>query len=126
MNASAGAVRLNPASGSTSGKPTWSTIQACPSGHQGSAVFREVHRDRSSTNSISAATDQVARPFSGTLQASIAQIQAAGGIPDGGTQQFVIVCFSGPSGTGTLDRAMSVYITYSANGSTYTTRTTAG
>ena len=120
-SAGAGAVRLNPGSGATSGRPTWSTTQACPSGHKGSAVFREVHRDGSSTNSISEATNQVAAPFGGTLQASIARIQAAGGIPDGGTQQFVIVCFSGPSGTGTQDRAMSLYITYSADGSKYTT-----
>lgn len=120
-SAGAGAVRLNPASGATSGRPTWSTTQACPSGHKGSAVFREVHHDGSSTNSISEATNQVAAPFGGTLQASIARIQAAGGIPNGGTQQLVIICFSGPSGTGTQDRAMSLYITYSADGSKYTT-----
>ena len=117
-------VRLNPGSGATSSTPTWSTTVACPAGHQGSAVFREVHGDGTSTNSISAATDHVAAPFSGTLQASIAQIQAAGGIHNGGTQKFVIICFSGPSGTGTMDRAMSMYISYSSDGSRYTTSAT--
>ncbi|HLK00446.1 MAG TPA: hypothetical protein VKU39_11130 [Streptosporangiaceae bacterium] len=119
-----GAVRLNPGSGATSSKSTWSTSQACPAGHQGSAVFREVHGDGSSTNSISGATDRVAAPFRGTLQASVAQIQVAGGIHNGGTQKFVVICFSGPSGTGTMDRAMSVYITYSSDGSKYTTSAT--
>jgi hypothetical protein len=122
--ASAFSVRLNPGSGATSSTPSWSTTEGCPSGHQGSAIFREVHPD-GTTNSISEMTNQVTAAFSGTLQASIAQIQAAGAIQNGRSQQFVIICFSGPSGTGTLDRAMSVYITYSADGSRYTTSATA-
>ncbi|HLK02122.1 MAG TPA: Ig-like domain-containing protein [Streptosporangiaceae bacterium] len=116
-----GAVNLNPTTGATSSTPTWATTTACATGFQGSAVFREVHSDGTTTNNISAATNSVAAPFTGTLQASIAQIQAAGGIPNGGTQELVVVCFSGASATGTADPEMEIFITYSADGSTYST-----
>ena len=115
-----GAVTLNPATGATGGKPTWSTSTACAAGFRGSAVFREVHADEATTNSISKATNTVTAPFDGTLQAPIAAIQAAGRIPNGGTQELVIICFSGPSLTGTSHPEMSTFITYSANGTSYT------
>ena len=116
-----GAVNLNPTSGATSSTPTWATTQGCASGFQGSAVFREVHSDGTSTNNISAANNNVVAAFSGTLQANLAQIQAAGGIPNGGTQELVVICFSGPSATGSADPEMDIFVTYSADGSTYAT-----
>jgi hypothetical protein len=119
------AVQLNPDSGPTSSTPTWSTATACATGFQGSAVFREVHRDKVSTNSISRATHSDTAPFGGTLQAPISAIQAAGGIPDGGTQKLVVICFSGPALTGTSHQEMDIFVTYSADGRTYTTRSTA-
>jgi len=119
-----GAVQLSATSGATTAKPTWSTTVACAAGFQGSAVFREVHSDGTSTNSISPAVNGTAAPFSGTLQATIAQIQTAGGIPNGGTQELVVICFSGASTTGTSDPEMDIFITYSADGSTYTTNST--
>jgi len=119
-----GAVQLSATSGATTAKPTWSTTVACAAGFQGSAVFREVHSDGTSTNSISPAVNGTAAPFSGTLQATIAQIQTAGAIPNGGTQELVVICFSGPSLTGTSDPEMNLFITYSADGSTYTTGST--
>jgi hypothetical protein len=114
-----GAVTLNPASGATSSKPTWSTSTACPAGLRGSAVFREVHAD-GTTNSISQANNSVAAPFGGTLQANIAQIQAAGGIRNGGNQEFVVICFSAQSLTGTSHWEMRTFVTYSADGTSYT------
>lgn len=120
-----GAVTLNPASGPTSGKPTWSTSTGCPAGFQGSAVFREVHANGSTTNTISVVVNRAAAPFSGTLQASIARIKAAGGIPNGGTQELAVICFSGPSLEGNSHPAMSTFITYSANGASYTSSGTA-
>jgi Bacterial Ig-like domain (group 3) len=122
-----GAVQLSPASGPTSGKPTWSTTTACASGFQGSAIFREVHSDGTTTNSISPVVNGTAVPFSGTLQATIAQIQQAGGIPNGGTQELVVICFPGPSSTGgSSDAEMDIAIHYSADGSSYTTDTNFG
>lgn len=114
-----GAVTLNPASGATSGKPTWSTKIACAAGFQGSAVFREVHAD-GTTNSVSRVVNGTSAPFGGTLQAPISAIQAAGHVADGGTQELVVICFSGRSLTGTSHPQMSTFITYSANGASYT------
>lgn len=114
-------VTLNPSSGSVNSTPTWSTSAACASGYQGSAVFREVHSDGTTTNTISPVVNGTAAPFHGKLQASIARIMAFGGVPKGGTQKFIVLCFSGPSLTGKSQRAMSVYVKYSADGSTYTT-----
>ena len=120
-----GAVQLNPPTGATTSKPTWSTTVACNAGFQGSAVFREVHADGVTTNSISAAVNGTAAPFSGTLQATMAQIQTAGGIAAGGTQELVVVCFSGASLSGTSDNEMNIFVTYNANG-TYSTSATQG
>ena len=120
----AGALQMVPGSGPTNSTPTWHTTVACPSGFQGSATFKEVHADGTLTNFIAPIVNGTASPFSGTLQASIAQIQAAGGIPDGGTQKLFVTCFSGQSGLGNAGNEMVVYITYSANGSTYSTSST--
>ncbi len=118
------AVTLNPSSGAANSTPTWSTSTACASGFQGSAVFREVHNDGTTTNTISPVVNGTAAPFHGTLQASIARIQAAGGVPKGGTQKLVVICFSGESLTGKSEQQMTTYIKYSADGSTYTTSST--
>lgn len=119
------AVQLDPASGPASSMPTWSTATACAPGFQGSAIFREVHRDGVSTNSISPIVNGTSAPFHGILQASISAIQAAAGIPDNGTQKLVVICFSGQSGTGTPHPEMDLFITYSADGRTYTTSSAA-
>ena len=111
-----GTVQLSATSGPTSGKPTWSTNTACPAGFRGSAIFREVHADGTTTNSISKVVNGTAAPFSGTLQATMAQIQTAGGIATGGTQELVVICFSGPSLTGTSDNEMDTFVTYNADG----------
>lgn len=122
--ASGAGVALSAASGPVSSTPTWSTAVACPSGYQGSATFKEVHSDGVSTNLIAPIVNGTAAPFKGTLQASIAQIQAAGGIRDGGTQKLFVTCYSGQSGTGNGQTEMQVYVTYSADGSTYSTSAT--
>ncbi len=118
-----GAVNLNPTTGSLSSKPTWATTVGCNSGFQGSAVLREVHSDGVSTNSVSPAVNGTASQFSGTLQATMAQIESAGGFSAGGTQELVVVCFSGASLTGTSDNEMDIFVTYNADG-TYSTGTT--
>lgn len=118
-----GAVNLNPTTGPLSSKPTWATTVACNPGFQGSAVLREVHSDGVTTNTVSPVVNGTAAAFGGTLQATMAQIQGAGGIATGGTQELVVVCFSGASLTGTSDNEMNIFVTYNADG-TYTTGTT--
>jgi len=119
-----GAVQLNPTSGPTSSTPTWATSVGCSSGFQGSAVLREVHADGTTTNSVSPAVNGTSAPFSGTLQASMSTIKTLGGIANGASQELVVVCFSGPSLTGSSDNEMDIFVTYSADGSTYSTSST--
>lgn len=121
---SAASVQLVPASGKTSSTPTWKTAVACPAGFQGSATFKEVHADGTSTNLIAPIVNGTASAFRGTLEASIALIKTAGHIPDGGTQKLFITCYSAQSGTGQLQNQMTMYITYSADGTSYTTSAT--
>lgn len=116
-------VTMIPASGSTNSTPTWSTTTACPSGFQGSGIFRAIN-SAGNTYSISGATNDVTAPFRGTLLGNIAEIQDFGDIPNGGTQELVVICFSGDSLTGSPHEQMSMFITYSADGSTYTTSAT--
>jgi hypothetical protein len=115
-----GHVSLSPASGPTSGTPTWATDEACHTGFQGSAVFRIVEPS-GGTFSISGGVASVTAPFSGTLQDPISVIQQVAGVPNGGTAELVVYCFSGASLTGTSDPEMSTFITFSADGSSYST-----
>ena len=119
----AGTVRLSPASGPVSSKPTWKTSVACPAGYQGSAVFSELHSDGTTFTTIAPVVDGTNLPFSGTLLGSIAKIQFFGQIPNGGTQELFVQCASGPGGTGNVQNDMKIYITYSADGTSYTTST---
>jgi hypothetical protein len=114
-----GAVALVPASGQISSPPTWSTNVACKTGFQGSAVFKAIVPGTATpptTFSISAGTNSVTNPFSGSLNLSLSTIQSLSGVAAGGNQEFVVYCFSGASQTGTSDPEMSTFITYNADG----------
>jgi hypothetical protein len=113
---------LSPATGLTAKTPGYSS-PACPSGYQGSGVVREVSRN-GSVATFSITSNTVTAPFTGTLYASLTQLQAFAGIPNGGTQQVTIVCYSGPSEEGKQEPAYNVWLTYSADGKSYTTSST--
>ena len=119
-NTGTATVALNPASGPEGSSPTWSTTTGCPTGFQGSAVFRAVLAS-GQTFSISGATNTVTAPFRGTLELPVSEIQTVARVPNGGTMEFAVICFSGESLTGTSHREMDTFITFSADGKTYTT-----
>ena len=113
----------------TSTSPTWSTTVGCPTGFQSSAVVKEVHSDGTTTNSVSVFVNSATVPLTGPipaqpLQATMAQIQSTGGIPNGGTQELFVICYAGNSGTGASQPFMNTFVTYSADGTTYTTSNT--
>jgi hypothetical protein len=113
----------------TSTSPTWSTTVGCPSGFQSSAVVKEAHADGTSS-SASVFVNSATVPLTGAipaqpLQGTMAQIQGFGAIPNGGTQELYVICYSGNSGTGNAQPFMDLFVTYSADGSTYTTSATA-
>jgi hypothetical protein len=117
------AVQLNPASGPIASTPTWATSSACPTGYQGSGVFRIV-QPHGLTTSISQATNDVVTAFHGTLIANIAEIQAYANIANGGSAELVMICFSGDSLTGKAAFVMTTYISFSSDGQTYSTSAT--
>ena len=126
MGTDPGTVNLVPTSGPVNSTPTWATTEACPANFQGSAIFREVHSDGVTTNSISPVVNGTAAAFSGTLDTTIANIKAAGGIANGGTQELFVICYSAQSGTGNSENVMNIFIQYSADGTTYSTSSSQG
>jgi hypothetical protein len=123
VGAEPGDVALSPTSGPTSSTPTWTTTTGCPTGLQGSAVFR-IEEGGGNTFTISPTAPSVASAFSGTLQDPISTIQTVAGLANGGTDELVVYCFSGASLTGTSSPEMSTFLTISADGSTYSTSNT--
>jgi hypothetical protein len=117
-------VNLNPPSGRVSLTPTWATPAGCPAGHQGSAVFRII-QPTGYTFSVSGANALVTVPFHGVMLDPIGLIQDVAHVPNGSTAELVIVCFSGQSLTGTPQREMHTFVTFSANGFNYTSSSTA-
>ena len=117
-----GDVSLSPASGSTSTSPTWATTVGCPTGFQGSAVFR-IEEGGGATFSISPTIAVVTSAFTGAMENndSIATIQSVAGLANGGTDELVVYCFSGASLTGTSSPEMSTFLTISSDGTTYST-----
>jgi hypothetical protein len=120
---SSATVTLDPPSGKVSLTPTWATSAGCPAAYQGSAIFRIIYGNGLTTD-VSPATNTVTTPFHGTLLANIAIVQAYTNIPNGHTAELIVICFSGDSLTGNPHVDMSTYITFSADGKTYTTSST--
>jgi hypothetical protein len=118
------AVQLTPANGRVNLTPKWSTSTACNTGYRGSAVLRII-TPSGQTFSLSAANNIVTAPFSGTMLDPIGLIQNVANVPNGSTAELVVICFSGPGLTGTEDREMRTYVSFSANGFNYTSSSTA-
>src|SRR5215469_985679 len=122
-----GQLALNPAQGATTLTPTWSTTTACPTGFQGSAVLAVLTPAGAFASFISPTVASVTAPFSGTLQANVATIMGAtsgANVPNGGTNQWVVECFSGAGGTGNGTFVQSTFVTLDATGANYTTSAT--
>jgi hypothetical protein len=117
-----GTLMLSPASGSTLLSPTWSTSTPCPAGYQGSAAVNEFGVDNGITSNT--VTD-VSAPFSGTLLftgETMANVFFGGTPPV--TVQFVVECAAGADLTGATEYVQSIWVTESADGTTYTTSAT--
>jgi hypothetical protein len=88
---------LTTASGAARLQPRWHTQDGCPAGFQGSAVLYELNTDGSIGRSISPVVTSVSAPFGGTLLGPVGQLITAGtNVGDGGTDEWVVACFSAP------------------------------
>jgi hypothetical protein len=124
-----GGVTLSPASGSTTVIPTY-TASACPTGYQGSGTLYISNLDSTAASpdldELAPTNNSVASSFSGTDTYSIGSELSV--FPDlqGTTAEIVVKCTSGASNTGTgIDYYQDTFITFSADGTTYTTSNTA-
>jgi len=114
---------LTTASGAARLQPRWSTQDACPSGFQGSAVLYELNTDGSIGRSISPVVTNVSAPFGGTLLGSVGQLIADGtDVGDGGTDEWMVACYAGTHGTGSVDDLQSIDVSLSADGGSFWTR----
>jgi hypothetical protein len=116
---------LTPSSGSTSmsGASVTYNSPACPTGFQGSGIVRAANSD-GTTYSVSAFNNGVAAAFSGTLlsNATMGQIRDNSDIfSAGGSQEFLVQCFSGASGAGSEQNSVDVNVNWSADGATWAT-----
>jgi hypothetical protein len=114
---------LTTASGAARLQPRWHTQDGCPAGFQGSAVLYELNTDGSIGRSISPVVTSVSAPFGGTLLGPVGQLITAGtNVGDGGTDEWVVACFSGPPETGSVEELQAIDVTLSADGGSFWTR----
>src|SRR5215469_6335310 len=113
---------LTPASGATSKMPTWSTTDGCPAGHQGSAEVSEFKPDGTFASRISVVVNSgLTAAFKGTLDGKMSALLHVTGVPDGGTVEFAVGCYSLEGGTGSVKWVQSTVVTLSSDGKSYTT-----
>ena len=117
------ALGLTTASGAVWLQPRWHTQDECPGGFQGSAVLYELNTDGSIGRRISPVVTDVSAPFGGTLLGPVGQLITEGtDVRDGGTSEWVVGCFSGYGGQGSVDYLQSLWVTLSADGENFWTR----
>jgi hypothetical protein len=125
--AQAGALKISPSSGPvTASGLRYAATTACPSGKNGSAVVRLVDPGTGATANASTVNNSVASPFSGSLNATFAQLAAV--FPDiaGTTSEMAVFCFSGASATGTSVAVQDTFVTITADGANYTISNSGG
>jgi len=121
-----GHLKFNPASGATTLMPTWSTSDGCPSGYQGSAQMAIFDVNSTLLSSISNVAYNVQGPFSGELDGNIRAILRFAHVPNGGSLEFTVGCYSNAGGVGSFTWLQSTLVTLSADGKTYSTSTPSG
>ena len=108
-------------SGSTTAAAgTYTTLQGCPAGFQGSGALAAVNSDGASTTLISPVTNGTASAWTGQLNSTFAKIMTLTGVGAGQTDELVVDCNSQGSLVGNDTFAMDIWVTYSANGATFT------
>jgi len=124
-----GDLQLNPATGSLTATPTWSTTTPCPAGFQSVAELVEAAESSFNTTSvvanISPAVASITSPFSGTLDFPIGTLLSNAGIDasNPGTAEFLVGCWTGPGGAGNVEYVQSILVSVAAGATTYTTST---
>jgi hypothetical protein len=126
LGSDAGGVTLSPASGSTTGTITYNAV-ACPTGFQGSGLLRLVDPvDNHIVGNLAPINNSVASAFTGTLNSGILGTLASTDVNvQGHAAEIVVLCTSAASGQGTTQYFQDTFVTISADGTTYTTGSSA-
>jgi hypothetical protein len=77
-------------------------------------------------SSISSVAYNVRGPFSGTLQGSMRAILRFANVPNGGSLEFTVGCYSQIGGTGSFTWIQSTLVTLSTDGKSYSTSAPSG
>ena len=122
-----GALVISPATGTTTVTGlTYRTTTACPGGHQGSGVVRLVDPGTGATANASAVNNSVATPFSGSLNATFAQLTGVFPGIKGRTSEMAVYCFPSPSAVGTPIAVQDTFVTINAAGNHYSISSNGG
>jgi hypothetical protein len=121
-----GHLKFSPASGGTVTTPTWSTSDGCPTGYQGSAQMAIFNVKGTLLSSISNVAYTVQGPFSGELDGSVGAILQFAHVPDGGSLEFTIGCYSMIGAAGKFVWVQSTLVTLSSDGKSYSTSAPSG
>jgi hypothetical protein len=121
-----GNVKFSPASGATKLTPTWSTSDGCPSGYQGSAQMAIFDGNATLLSAISNVAYDVKGPFTGELDGNLGAILRFAKVPNDGSLEFAVGCYSQQGATGKVDWLQSTLVTLSSDGTSYSTSTPSG
>ncbi len=131
-----GALVLSVASGALTSTPVWSTADGCPVGYQGSAQVAEFSYPGGLLESLISAVVEgttspdtpspVAEAFGGELDNSVGALLALAGVTASapGTVEWAVGCWTGLSGTGSVEYEQSTFVSIAAGATTYTTSST--
>lgn len=118
-----GQLAFNPTTGPVASSPTWSTTTACASAFSNSAILVVIQAS-GAKQSVSSTIAPLSGPISGTLKSPLSTIKSAllgGTAANGQTFEFVVECQDAASNQ---DPEQSEFMTFSADGSTYSTSST--
>jgi hypothetical protein len=121
-----GHLKFNPASGATTLTPTWSTSDGCPAGYTGSAQMAIFNVSGTLLSSISNVAYVVRGPFNGELDGSISAILRFAHVPNGGSLEFTVGCYSMIGAAGKFTWIQSTLVTLSSDGKSYSTSAPSG
>jgi hypothetical protein len=121
-----GSLKFNPASGDTTLTPTWSTSDGCPAAYNGSAQVAVFNVSGTLLSSISNVAYDVRGPFTGELDGSISAILRFAHVPNGGSLEFAVGCYSNIGAVGKFTWIQSTLVTLSSDGKSYSTSAPSG
>jgi hypothetical protein len=127
---------LSVASGALSSTPVWSTTDGCPVGYQGSAQVAEFSYPGGLAESLISAViegttspdtpNPVAEAFGGELDSNVGALLALAGVSASvpGTVEWAVGCWTGLSGTGSVEYEQSTFVSIAAGATSYTSSST--